>query len=182
MVVIVPIEEPAGFPNYGREDYGILDEVGDEVWRFGAVSRSASQTASVQTTTSFGNGFDVDGGFGFKSTGRRKGHSMTPMRVGRGDGEAELYAEYLRSSSSTESSRGGQIKARDRSESKMRVRNDSVVAEIRERDGVGTARRKDNSAADARLELQRRRNGMLTESLVQMPMRGLSDSSPIPDT
>lgn len=181
MVVLVPVEEPAGFPNYEREDYGIMDEMAYERKRFGDVSRSASQTASVRTTTSVENGIEGDGGIGLKRP--RKGRNDTPMRVGREDDETQLYAEYLRSSSSTESSREGQIKARDRSENKARVRNNSVVAEIRERDGVGNVRRRrDSSATEAKFELQRRRNGMVTESVVQMPMREVLGSSSIPGT
>jgi hypothetical protein len=96
MIILVPVEEPVGFPGCGREDLGIGDEMDEERGGFRAAGRGRARTTSLRSTPNFDSRFDGVEGFGMKKTGLRKGRSMTPLTVGRADDDGQLYAEYLR--------------------------------------------------------------------------------------
>lgn len=94
MVILVPVNDEKGHRGYGRSDHEMVDDMGDERKKF----ESGPKPASLRGTQSTDG--DSDGAFGL----RRNVKSST-VRRGRGDSEDQLYAEYLRSSSSTGASR-----------------------------------------------------------------------------
>jgi hypothetical protein len=94
MIILVPVNDEKGHRGYGRSDHEMVDYMGNERKKF----ESGPKAASLRSTQSIDG--DSDGAFGL----RRNVRSST-VRRGRGDSENQLYAEYLRSSSSTGASR-----------------------------------------------------------------------------
>jgi len=96
MVIIVPVEDDISNGYRRREQIShMIDETEAERRKLDAMSRSGSlRKQSVER--------DYDGGFGLK---KRVERSNTLTKRGRGDDDNQLYAEYLRSSSSAGSSR-----------------------------------------------------------------------------
>jgi hypothetical protein len=90
--------------------------------------------------------------------------------MGRGDDDTQLYAEYLRSSSSTSSSIEGLAK----------TRNDSVVLDTRDQETTAAIgrRSKDSSSTEMKVDSMRRRHGIGTSSRDEMPHTRI-DGSPI---
>jgi hypothetical protein len=86
-IVLVPVDGE-GYGGYGRKEHEMVDEMEEERRRLG---EPPSGAASVRDG-------DGDGAFGLRRMG-------TAARMGRGDSESQLYAQYLRSSSSTGGSR-----------------------------------------------------------------------------
>jgi hypothetical protein len=92
IAVLVPVDGE-GYGGYGRKEHEMVDETEEERRRLG---EPPSRAASVRD----GEG---DGEFGLRWTGHQR--TGTATRMGRGDSESQLYAQYLRSSSSTGGSR-----------------------------------------------------------------------------
>jgi hypothetical protein len=92
MVILAPVDGE-GYDGYGRKEHEMVDEMEEERRRLG---EPPSRAARVRD----GEG---DGGFGLRRTGHQRAETAT--RLGRGDSESQLYAQYLRSSSSTGGSR-----------------------------------------------------------------------------
>lgn len=114
MVILVPVDGEPMHTSYGRRDpmYDMVDEMANERRRLatnGSRSRNTSRAGSVRATPS--TDLDVDGGFGLKRVrGSRTGVLVGRVDAGRTNGELDdrqLYAEYLRSSSSAGSREGG---------------------------------------------------------------------------
>jgi hypothetical protein len=192
MVILVPAEEPVGFPQvYGgtKGGQGMVDELAGERKRFGDMSRSLNRRPSL-------DGW-VDGDEGARpkdSAPRlRKEQSMTPMKGEMVDDQSQLYAGYLRGSSSTGNIMEGQVKAGERekggvkSDSPMRNRSDSAVADMGEQDDAnsnfGSLRRKaekdddnneekDSSTPESRVPLLKRSNS-------RIPGQGPLNSCPV---
>ncbi|KAN0119674.1 hypothetical protein V8E51_001882 [Hyaloscypha variabilis] len=89
MIILVPVDGESGYRGYSMSEHELVDDTGEE--------RRKLESRGTQSIDG-----DSDGGFGMK----RNGRSGT-VRRGRGDNEDQLYAEYLRSSSSTGESREG---------------------------------------------------------------------------
>ncbi|KAL5318749.1 hypothetical protein ACEPPN_013813 [Leptodophora sp. 'Broadleaf-Isolate-01'] len=113
MVILVPVDGEPFNSSYGRRDpiYDMVDEMAEERRRLagsGSRSRNTSRAGSMRGTPSLD--MEVDGGFGLKRTRE----SRTGVLVGRGDSgrvnsqvdDRQLYAEYVRSSSSAGSREG----------------------------------------------------------------------------
>jgi hypothetical protein len=66
MVILVPVDESASIPGYGRGDHGMVDETSDERKRFESTSRAANRSVTVRTKFSLENEIDTDGLFGLK--------------------------------------------------------------------------------------------------------------------
>jgi hypothetical protein len=90
MIIMVPVDGENGHRGYGRSVHEMVDEMGEQRRKLESGLRAGSSRGSQSIDG------DSDGGFGLK----RNGRSGT-VRRGRGDSGDQLYAEYLRSSSST---------------------------------------------------------------------------------
>lgn len=148
MIILVPAEEQCGYGGYRHPDHGIVDEMSDERRRYDVDSCSASRasTRTLGVKPSFDT--EVDGGFGLK----RRNPTTTLNRIGRGDDETQLYAEYLRNSSS-----------RSSSHELAKSMKDSVIAGMHEQDMTPSRLRNKQSMAavtiDSRKESLRNMNG-----------------------
>lgn len=146
MIILVPAEEQGGYGGYRHLDHGIVDEMSDERRSYDVDSRSRSRasTRTLGVKSSFDT--DFDGGFGLK----RRNPTTVSNHMGRGDEESQLYAEYLRNSSSTSSS-GGMAKSTA----------DSVIAGMHKQDSMRLRDKQSISAMtfDSRKESLRNGNG-----------------------
>jgi hypothetical protein len=80
-VILVPVDGE-GYGGYGRKEHEMVDEMEEERRRLGEPPSRAA---------------------GLRRTGHQRAETAT--RLGRGDSESQLHAQYLRSSSSTGGSR-----------------------------------------------------------------------------
>ncbi|KAL2069580.1 hypothetical protein VTL71DRAFT_14259 [Oculimacula yallundae] len=109
MVILVPVDGEPFNSSYGRRDpmYDMVDETAEERMRLaggGSGSRNPSRAGSMRRAPSID--MDADGGFGLKrSRTPRVGNVAGKGEIGESD-ERQLYADYLRSSSSTGSREG----------------------------------------------------------------------------
>lgn len=121
MVILVPVDGETIQTSYGRRDplYDMVDEMAEERRRLagsGSRSRNTSRTGSVRAAPSVD--MEADGGFGLKKLRGSRTGVMVGRDAGRMNSEADerqLYAEYLRSSSSTGSQEGGTPRKRKES-------------------------------------------------------------------
>jgi hypothetical protein len=100
MIILVPGDGENDHRGYGRNEHEMVDDTGEERRNLEYILKIESSRRSQSIDG------DLDAGFGLKGDER----SGTVMR-GRGDSGAQLYAEYLRSSSSTGEFRRGWLVA-----------------------------------------------------------------------
>jgi hypothetical protein len=102
MVILVPVESE-NTDGYRRREHivDMVDEVGAEKKKLETPSRPQSRVRNGRRGESVDSNYD--GGFGLKKKAERPYNTLPSRR--RGDDENQLYAEYLRTSSSAGSIR-----------------------------------------------------------------------------
>lgn len=100
MIILVPVDGENGHRGYGRSEHEVVNGMGEQTkLEPGPKAGSSRDTQSIDEYS--------DAGFGLKRNER-----PGTVRRGRGDSGDQLYAEYLRSSSSTGESQEGVTTAR----------------------------------------------------------------------